>query len=326
MTTTPLPDTGRHVHTSTPAELPAGAVVVALDGSPHAERALDWGSDQARREGRPLVLAHAAGSDLATANTWLVPAVPVVDLLADVRAEAARMLAEAADGVLAKQPGLRVVTVAVDDDARHLLLELAERAHLLVLGSRGRGVVRSLLLGSVSAVVARHAACPVVVTRPRGDTASPTGVLVGIDGGEGSAQVAEAAFRLASFRGQSLTVVHCYWDVTAAYLAARPARRPEPATDTVQLADLEATVSATLAGLGEKFPDVEVEVRLEHGLVDQVLADHAAAWDVVVVGRHHRSGWEHLLGHSISSAVLERARGTVAVVPLDDVRGGASRV
>ena len=46
------------------------------------------------------------------------------------------------------------------------LLDLAERADLVVVGSRGRGLVRRVVLGSVAAEVSRHAVCPVVVVRP----------------------------------------------------------------------------------------------------------------------------------------------------------------
>ena len=296
--------------TSTPpltvTELPAGGIVVGIDGSEHAGRALEWAATQAELEHRTLVLAHADGAGIAQATTTVGAGLPLPGLLEDVHAATRHLLDDAAARVSADHPDLRVLRVASDDDARAMLLALARRAHLLVLGSRGRGVVRSLLLGSVSAAVARHATCPVVVLRPGGPTAATAGVLVGLDGAEGSDQVAEVAFRLASFRGVQLTVVQCYWDAGAAV---------DPALATPGPADLRAGVSAALAGLGEKFPDVEVEVRLRHGLVDQVLAEHAEQWDVVVVGRHDRARWEHLLGHSISTAVLERAHGTVAVVP-----------
>lgn len=288
------------------ADVPPGGIVVALDGSEHAERALSWGAAQARLEHRTLVLAHADGASIAYATTLLSPGFPVPELIDDVHAATRQLLADAAARASAAHPDLRVLTVAADDDPREMLLELARRAHLLVLGSRGRGVVRSLLLGSVSAAVVRHATCPVVVLRPGGTVTPSRGVLVGLDGREGCAQVAEVAFRLASFRALPLTVVQCYWDAGAAVDPALAGPGPD---------DLRAGVSAALAGLGEKFPDVAVEVHLRHGLVDQVLAEHAEQWDVVVVGRHDRARWEHLLGHAVSSAVLERAHGTVAVVP-----------
>ncbi|GAA4685143.1 universal stress protein [Nocardioides nanhaiensis] len=303
-------------HPSTVDAVPAGAVVVALDGSEHAERALTCGAQQAALEHRTLVLAHASGAEIAHATTVLGPALPVPGLAQELHTAAARLLDESAGRVVAEHPDLRVLTVASDDDARRMLLELAREAHLVVLGSRGRGVVRSLVLGSVSAAVARHATCPVVVSRPGGPPAPTAGVLVGVDGGKGSAQVAEVAFRMASFRGLPLTVVHCYWDAVAAYAAAYPGTAAD-VDNADRLADLSALVSSTLAGLGEKFPDVVVTRRLAHGLVDQVLTEGSQTWDLVVVGRHPRSGWAHLMGHSLSSAVLERARCTVVVVPHD---------
>lgn len=309
MTTSPQPLTVRDV--------PPGGVVVALDGSEHADRALTWGARQAELEHRPLVLAHANGASIQHATTVLGAGMPLPGLMEEVHAAAARLLAEGAARVAAQHPDLRVLTVASDDDARRMLLELARKAQLVVLGSRGRGVVGSLLLGSVSAAVARHASCPVVVTRPGGAATPSAGVLVGVDGGKGSAQVAEVAFRLASFRGLPLTVVHCYWDAVAAYAAAYPGTAAD-VDSADRLADLDAVVSSTLAGLGEKFPDVAVTRRLAHGMVDQVLTEDSQAWDLVVVGRHPRSAWAHLMGRALSIAVLERARGTVVVVPHAD--------
>ena len=60
---------------------------------------------------------------------------------------------------------LEIEAVLVEDGAAHALLAAADEADLLVLGSHGRGGLRSLLLGSVSQSVVQHAPCPVAVIR-----------------------------------------------------------------------------------------------------------------------------------------------------------------
>ena len=83
---------------------------------------------------------------------------------------------------------------------------------MIVVGSRGRGPVTSLLLGSVSVAVSKHASCPVVVQRPTPTDTTRHGILVGVDGTESSLPAIEFAYRMASSRELSLTVLHCYWD------------------------------------------------------------------------------------------------------------------
>lgn len=130
--------------------VPAGAVIVGVDGSPGSDRAVAWGAATAEQENRPLVLVHA----LKTAGLWFA------GTGADLRAlrEAVThtgivLLRETRRGVLLKHPALPVQTICRVEAARDLLVELSDEAHLLVLGSRGRGRVGSLVLGSVSSAV-----------------------------------------------------------------------------------------------------------------------------------------------------------------------------
>jgi nucleotide-binding universal stress UspA family protein len=65
----------------------------------------------------------------------------------------------------------------------------------------------------------------------------------------------------------------------------------------------------------EKYPDVQVDLRLSQGLVDQCLLEEAPEAELLVVGRSDVTGWSRLLYASCALAVLERARTTVVVVP-----------
>ena len=272
-----------------------GSVVVAIDGSPHAERALRWAADEAALERRRL--AVVAVGDAAGAS-----------------------MAQAAGAATRLHPNLPVTCHAVPGDARQVLLDASGHAFVLVVGSRGRGPVRSMLLGSVSAAVSALAACPVVVCRPVEPGAERAGVVVGADGSPESLPVIEFAYRHAFLRGAPLTVLHSFFDAATAvaqYHEARGERAVVPELD-----DLRASLTASVAGLEEDYPGVPVTLTLQHGLADQALAPRHAAWDLVVVGRHPMRSLERLLTGSIATAVLERAGCPVAVVPESRARRG----
>ena len=109
---------------------------------------------------------------------------------------------------------------SASQDPREQLLELSKRAALVVVGSRGRGKVRSLLLGSVGVALVRHSACPVVIHRPWNPGMVRNGIVVGADGSEESRSVLEFAYQQAALRNLPLTVLHCFPDGQAAMGAA----------------------------------------------------------------------------------------------------------
>lgn len=88
------------------------------------------------------------------------------------------------------------------------LRHASAHAHLLVVGRRGLGGVRGLLLGSVSTDAAAHAQCPVVVVAEDAPTSGP--VVVGVDGSPSSHAAIGHAFRQAEFLQTSLIAAHVY--------------------------------------------------------------------------------------------------------------------
>lgn len=274
-----------------------GSVVVGADGSKHGERALRWASEQARLEHRPLVVVTTEEGSAFRIN-----------------AEAVRRVHEIA-------PGVEVSGISAAGDPRTVLVELSRDAHLLVVGSHGRGAVRSALLGSVSAAVSRVATCPVVVCRPHAEEQVGNGVLVAVDATESSLPVIEFAFEQASLHGRPLTAVHCVWDVVAAVAGLRNVRLDE---DDLGIGDeAHRALAESLAGFAEKYPDVDVTERVNHGLVGDVIGWRTGHWDLVVVGRHPIDTVSRLVTGSIATAVIERAQTNVAVVPVDGDRGAS---
>lgn len=289
------------------SSVPAGTVVVGIDGSEGAARAVRWAATDAALTRRPLTLVHAWTLEGAT---WLDQAgIDHRTVAAAVRDEGLALLAAARDGVLATRPDLEVHRLLVESDPRSALEELSRAASLLVVGSRGRGPVRSLLLGSVSVAMSRRTHCPVVVVRP-GAEETVGGVLVGVDGTPASYPALALAYREASLRGLPLTVVHCFHD---ARTASQPPRPVPPGT--AEFADLELLVAESVAGLASTYPDVAVETVLWRGLVDEALVAASRGRDLTVVGLRQGGRLRSLVRVPIAPTVVERADGAVAVVP-----------
>lgn len=297
----------------TTADVPAGAILVGVDGSEDAERALRWATEQAALTGRVLAIVHGAEHSVLRTAPWLdVRGVNYQEILNALEEADRKLVADAVEQVHEISPEVEVATVPLASDARVALVELSTRAHSIVLGSRGRGPVRTALLGSVSSAVARRAQCPVVICRPeRTGSGVADRVVVGVDGTAASGPALEYAFAQASLLGLPLTVMHCFWDVVTATHGSGPVGEEE----REGLDDLQLLLAQSVAGMAEKYPDVDVTRQLARGLVDDCLTGHAPDARLVVVGRGNESGWTRFLHTSCAIAVLERAQTTVAVVP-----------
>lgn len=289
--------------------VPAGAIVVGVDGSEGAALAVEWAAEHARLVRRPLALVH--GWDTVP-SIWLDQVgVDHVALQAEIETAARQLVAAAAARVAELAPEVEVVEVVRHEDARALLTGLAAHAETTVVGSRGRGPLKALLLGSVSSAVARHAHGTVVVVRPGGPRPGEgTGVLVAVDGEEGCGPAVEAAFASASLRGLPLTVLHCAYDARVVAGIPLPAESLREAEEEAKL-----VIGEAIAGLAEKFPEVEVRSMAVFGHVEHELLRAADGADLVVVGHRERHPVSAALLGSISRAFLERAHGAVMVVP-----------
>ncbi|CAN5368722.1 universal stress protein [soil metagenome] len=291
------------------SSVPSGSIVVGVDGSPQSELAVTWAAEQARLEGRTLVLAHGTGN----AQLWWIEA--AADLEGDHRDAALNagriLLDQTLQAVTTAFPDVQSHTFLQADDARQMLLDLSKTASMLVVGARGRGVVASLVMGSVSATVTRHAVCPVVVLRPRDAAVTPLGIVVGIDRSGNSRAAVEFAYRQASIRGLPLTVTHCSFDVVVG-----PHDVPEIPYDTPGYEEERLLLDASTNGMAEKFPDVRVSLTLGRGLVDTFLIDAARSRAMVVVGSHaDRFLWNYVFDRNVDRSVVMHAPAIVAVVP-----------
>jgi nucleotide-binding universal stress UspA family protein len=136
-------------------------VLVAVDGSQHADRALAEAIDLAASERARLTLMTAVLRPPATAY-FVAAETTATGLLEDAREEAEAILRRACQRVPADLP---VTTVLTEHPIGVAIIHQIEDAHhdLVVMGSRGRGAVRSALLGSVSHYVLHHSPVPVLI-------------------------------------------------------------------------------------------------------------------------------------------------------------------
>lgn len=134
-------------------------VVLAYDGSEPAGRAAAFAAETARDAGASV---HIVGAWSDPAATYGLPVVSDAKEIAD---DVHKELQAARQAILASHPDLQVTTEVARGYAPVAIARVAAGAGLLVVGSRGRGGFRSLLLGSVSRRLVSTAPCPVAVVR-----------------------------------------------------------------------------------------------------------------------------------------------------------------
>jgi len=134
--------------------------VVGFDGSPAADAALAFALEEAKLRNLPLRIVCA----------WEIPALqsagsafaPTADPIEAAERHADAVLEEAAAKV-GPDPGIHVEAVAIQGHPATVLADQSRDAKLLVVGSRGRGAARSLVLGSVSQAIMHHCGCPLLI-------------------------------------------------------------------------------------------------------------------------------------------------------------------
>jgi nucleotide-binding universal stress UspA family protein len=147
----------------------SGHVIVGVDGSEVSTDAVGYAFAEASQRRADLTLLHAWDMSMVQDPTPLNAVPEDFKAFEDGRVALA---AEAAVGWAEKYPGVAVRTQVVRGRPDEALIDASSRAALVVVGSRGRGGFRELLLGSVSRGVLHGAHGPVAVVRPHPGGAS----------------------------------------------------------------------------------------------------------------------------------------------------------
>lgn len=137
-------------------------ILVGIDGSSHSRRALEWAINEAAIRQVPLTVLTV---QQAVTGFWGAPVVYPGD--ADLAEHARKVAQEETDQALDKlgtgsRPPAVAVLATIGAPAEEIL-KAAEDADMIVVGSRGAGGFKKLLMGSVSSGVAHHAHRPVVI-------------------------------------------------------------------------------------------------------------------------------------------------------------------
>ncbi|MFC5834113.1 universal stress protein [Nonomuraea insulae] len=271
---------------------------MGVDGSRTGLEAAAWAAAEAALRQTPLTVAHAVPK-------WVCgETVRYAEVARWMREGANTVLAAAQDRIQREWPRVRVEGLLLPGDPRSALIKASEGAELLVVGSRGIGGVRGLLVGSVAYGVTAHARTDVVLVHelplsPRGE------IVAGTDGSPGAGRALEFAFAEAELRGARLRAVQAWaWPHAGGF---------EPA-DREGEQDVLRRLKESLAGHQDRHPGVDVVAEVVHGHPVEVLKEAAVGADLLVVGSRGHGQFAGMLIGSISQALLHHAPGPLAVV------------
>ena len=291
---------------STSGAVEPGTVVVGVDGSEPALRAVDTAAVQAHLLGCPLEVVHAF--------MWPElrgPAIPTPAGFprAGLRTSAERIVDEAVRRAQEAAPGIAVSGAVITGAPEPVLLRASVAAALVVVGDRGLGGFAGLLLGSVAVELASYAQCPVVVVRGRSGPSGP--VVVGVDGSAFGDAVADLALSWAAASRLTLRAVHAVPDDPSRPAALAGQRERWWSADAAAV----SAVFSLVEDRRRRYPMVAVEREVRRGDARRVLIRESKDASLVVVGSRGRGGFEGLVLGSVSHATLHHAACPVAVVP-----------
>lgn len=243
----------------TTPEATARGVVVGVDGSASARAAVLWGAAAASRRNLDLHLVEVLPGPADSG----------------IPGRARALLSRARQTASAAFPELVVTTDTLTGRVGPTLVDHAEEAALVVLGSNGPGGPVPLSLGSVVGAVTRQCTCPVVLVPPAARSQAPPGgapVLVALEDGPDGERALAFAADVASRRGAPLTAL-----VSTGGADAGPPSEPD-----------------SLVAVREEYPGLVVRCRaISTSPADALLAEDDRAGLIVVPSQSRRSSREH---------------------------------
>ncbi|MFG1912311.1 universal stress protein [Kribbella sp. NPDC048928] len=277
---------------------------VGVDGSWRDTGALEWALQESLLRQEPLQAVHVIDEQVRHVPGWEPDLVDdqAMGLVNDVQ----KYLDDNAN------PLDNTVDLVVGPPAR-TLTEVAEDGRMLVVGRRGLGTFKRLLIGSTSEAVVAHATVPVVVVPDHWKPADHAGpVLVALDDAEDNAPLLEFAITAARERNLPVRILHV-WDLPAVFSwdamnsAGVSAEWAENAQKHFEILAVEWR---------QKYPDFEVDVRRGHVVDGVVHAAEESDAQLLVVGTRHPGRLAAVLAGSVTRGVLHHATCPLAVVPV----------
>lgn len=289
-------------------------IIVGVDESEGAAAALRWAAAEAQLRDAELTAVLAWGfidqHHPVTADGFNASYGPD---------DALRALRGFITAALGAEASASVRALAACELPARALLDASQSADLLVVGARGLGGFRGLLLGSVSQHCLHHATVPIAIIRARFEPAAGGGrVLVGVDGSAAAQRALRWAIHEARRRRAHLDVVTA-WDLP--YVAGSLAPTPvfdSAAFETGAKELVEQAISAEdISGLAHPICPIAV-----HGSPTTVLLARAAGVDLLVVGSRGHSALKRALIGSVATQVSHHAPCPTVVVPSEIEHSG----
>ena len=275
-------------------------ILVGVDGSTSALHAALWAADEAAQRRQPLRLVYANNEFSFGSTGGLAPPQSFFDAL---QAAGFRLLADVEAAIRQVHPDLDIAVDLQTAAAVPSLLDQTEDALLMVLGSRGTGGFRGILVGSTAVALVAHGDCPVAVIRGATEDGAPPvegPVVVGVDGSPTSDAAIATAFDEASWRGAELVAVHAWLEYASDHVLHRGL---DEGREQMEQAETEL-LAERLAGWQEKYPDVKVRRVIKQGRPVERLLEQAAGAQLVVVGSRGNGGFSGMLLGSTSQALI----------------------
>lgn len=274
-------------------------IVAGVDGSDSALDAARWAADEAARKRAPLRLVSVV--QIPVASGYVGDIGLSSGLMDDLQAESLHRLEDARSAVLAQHPKLNVGTAVPIGPPIPALVEESGTARLMVVGSRGLGGFRGMLVGSTAVALASRGHCPVAVIRGGGSRTGP--VVVGVDGSPTSDAAVGLAFEEASLRRTELVAVHTWLEHASdtAFLVESALNQDAVPEGALQV------LAEWLADWAAKYPDVTVVRRVTLGRPIVNLLAAAADAQLLVVGSRGRGAFAGVVLGSTSQALVYHA-------------------
>ena len=278
----------------------SSTIVVGVTGGPETSRAADWAAVRAAATGQSMQLLGVVGGAVGAVGEGPVVESAMTATQEMLDAEAARLSGS----------GATVTTRVVVGDPVTALIAASKDAAMLVLGSDYRGADSGPARGSHGIRIVAASSCPVAVV-PDIDLGDRRGVVVGVDGSAVSDAAIDFAADEAERLGERLIAV-CVWTPVASPRHS-PMVFPEQYRESMNELTRE-TLAASLAGVRERHPSLEIEEHVAEGYPATVINHLAADARLAVVGSRGRGAVRRFLLGSISHEVLQRLATVTAVV------------
>jgi len=280
-------------------------ILLATDGSEDAARATEAASDLARKSGAELHVVHVWHDVRGFAHDFV---------RRELRRQGQEILDEHVERIRAAGSDVAKAHLRKGRTSNEVIA-LSEEigAGLLVVGSRGLGTVRRILMGSQSEEIVHHAQIPVLVLRGGENFWPPARIVIGEDFSEDARKTGELAAGIGALYGASGLLVYSHSDL--------PEVPPGEARSTVSdLLDIRERDESMLDERGAELEEIlgsRPEVKVSEGYPANVLleASQEVKPSLVAVGSRGLAGIMRTRLGSVATKVVTAARGPVLVYP-----------